>query len=391
MAATSAAAPVINPVAPATATAPAPAAPPAAAAPPPGLASATLAAAPLAAPDAAVSGAPGAAPLAGPAAPAAAASTAAIGATAPPPSAASGSQASTSASTAAERKAAAAAEPAAAAAAAAQGAAGPSRSDAATRPDGGPGDPAGPAAPSGPAGPRAEAPIRVEIPERVPGAAVVNNLVRWIAGPAAPGAAAAEALLQPSLAWAPIGQMTIDRGAFDSALGLGASVADSRAAQTRLDGSYRQVNQEVQAEAALEQGVVASSVVVSTGLSVGYVLWLARGGALLASIASAIPVWTSVDPLPVLSKQRKRGSGDRDPEDSGHDAENAGMPGSGKDDVERMFGAAAGGSAVRARAAMAASTSAPAGSTPGNPPGTEPDPAPHAMPAAARATTGVPS
>jgi hypothetical protein len=34
---------------------------------------------------------------------------------------------------------------------------------------------------------------------------------------------------------------------------------------------------------------MASSVVVTTGFSIGYVLWLARGGALLASLASAHP------------------------------------------------------------------------------------------------------
>jgi hypothetical protein len=42
--------------------------------------------------------------------------------------------------------------------------------------------------------------------------------------------------------------------------------------------------------------------VVSTGLSVGYVLWLLRGGVLLASLLSSIPAWRLVDPLPVLGR-----------------------------------------------------------------------------------------
>jgi hypothetical protein len=31
-------------------------------------------------------------------------------------------------------------------------------------------------------------------------------------------------------------------------------------------------------------------------------VWLARGGALLASLASSLPAWALVDPLPVLSR-----------------------------------------------------------------------------------------
>jgi hypothetical protein len=57
--------------------------------------------------------------------------------------------------------------------------------------------------------------------------------------------------------------------------------------------------------------VVASSVVISTGFSWADVLWLARGGALLASIASGLPAWTTVDPLPVLSRYRAAGQDGR--------------------------------------------------------------------------------
>ncbi len=98
--------------------------------------------------------------------------------------------------------------------------------------------------------------------------------------------------------------------------------------------------------------MVASSVVVSTGLSIGYVLWLARGGALLASIASAIPVWASTDPLPVLSRQKARGADGRDPEESGPGAENDAMVGSSQDAVEDLFSAPGRGPAAPARAAV---------------------------------------
>ena len=46
--------------------------------------------------------------------------------------------------------------------------------------------------------------------------------------------------------------------------------------------------------------VVGSSIAVSTGLSVGYVLWMIRGGVLLSSVLSSMPAWRLVDPLPVL-------------------------------------------------------------------------------------------
>ena len=73
----------------------------------------------------------------------------------------------------------------------------------------------------------------------------------------------------------------------------------------------------------------AGPVLVSSGLSVGYVLWLARGGVLAASLMSSVPAWASVDPLPVLAKMRKGGAqGDTDGEDP--EAEDF-------DPIERLF------------------------------------------------------
>ena len=51
----------------------------------------------------------------------------------------------------------------------------------------------------------------------------------------------------------------------------------------------------------LEKSVVGSTIVASTGLSVGYVMWLLRGGVLLSSLLSSMPAWRLVDPLPVLA------------------------------------------------------------------------------------------
>jgi hypothetical protein len=72
------------------------------------------------------------------------------------------------------------------------------------------------------------------------------------------------------------------------------------------------LREEVHQDAVVETRVAASVFVVSTGLSVGYVLWLLRGGVLLASLLSSIPAWRLVDPLPVLG--RVGGESDEDDE-----------------------------------------------------------------------------
>jgi hypothetical protein len=63
---------------------------------------------------------------------------------------------------------------------------------------------------------------------------------------------------------------------------------------------------------------LASTALVSTGLSVGYVVWLVRGGVLMTSLMSAVPAWAGMDPLPVLAEMG-RGDGDGGDEDSADD------------------------------------------------------------------------
>lgn len=46
---------------------------------------------------------------------------------------------------------------------------------------------------------------------------------------------------------------------------------------------------------------IGSGVVVTSGLSVGYVAWLVRGGVLLGTALSSLPAWQFIDPLPILS------------------------------------------------------------------------------------------
>lgn len=55
----------------------------------------------------------------------------------------------------------------------------------------------------------------------------------------------------------------------------------------------------------VEQKVIASTAVLTGSLSVGYVMWLLRGGLLLSSLLSSLPAWHVVDPLPVLARSKR--------------------------------------------------------------------------------------
>jgi len=98
---------------------------------------------------------------------------------------------------------------------------------------------------------------------------------------------------------------------------LSKSGADSAETQTLRDLFERtrfmqdldQVREEV---TSVNLAVVGSTVVITTGLSVGYVLWIARGGILLASLLSTMPAWRLIDPLPVLASLRKASGTEED-------------------------------------------------------------------------------
>ncbi|BBB25813.1 outer membrane adhesin like protein [Amphritea japonica ATCC BAA-1530] len=54
-------------------------------------------------------------------------------------------------------------------------------------------------------------------------------------------------------------------------------------------------------QVALETALIGGSIAISSGLSVGYVIWLARSGVLLSSVLTALPAWRFIDPLPILA------------------------------------------------------------------------------------------
>jgi hypothetical protein len=52
----------------------------------------------------------------------------------------------------------------------------------------------------------------------------------------------------------------------------------------------------------VQEFLVGTTAITSTTLSVGYVIWLLRGGSLVASLMSTLPAWSEFDPLAVLEE-----------------------------------------------------------------------------------------
>jgi hypothetical protein len=72
-----------------------------------------------------------------------------------------------------------------------------------------------------------------------------------------------------------------------------------------LTRKFEELQRQIQAQGNESRGVtVGSSIVVTGGVSIGYVVWLVRGGVLMSSMLSALPAWQMIDPLPVLAASR---------------------------------------------------------------------------------------
>jgi len=82
--------------------------------------------------------------------------------------------------------------------------------------------------------------------------------------------------------------------------------ADATAAEAVRGGLLREQLDRARAANAESEQVqrfaTGTVTVAGSALSVGYVLWLLRGGVLLSSLLSSLPAWRFIDPLPVLSR-----------------------------------------------------------------------------------------
>jgi len=67
-----------------------------------------------------------------------------------------------------------------------------------------------------------------------------------------------------------------------------------------IASEFDRQREELKEQAANSKTLIGSSFTISSGLSVGYLLWLIRGGTLMGSVLSSLPAWRLVDPLPVL-------------------------------------------------------------------------------------------
>ena len=78
----------------------------------------------------------------------------------------------------------------------------------------------------------------------------------------------------------------------------------SARAYLNMVNSLDAVKKEMADDNQLNRVYLGSAIVSSVGLSVGYVVWLIRGGLLLSSLLSSLPAWQILDPLPILARKK---------------------------------------------------------------------------------------
>ena len=120
-------------------------------------------------------------------------------------------------------------------------------------------------------------------------------------------------------------------------------------------GELNHMRDDVDEQISLEKKIVGSTVAVTGSVSIGYVMWLLRGGVLVSSLLSSLPAWHIIDPMPVLSGAKRKD--DREAEND--------------DPLEKLFSRA---KAVIARGRTAAEPSSSSSVPPTNHDSTAPNP-----------------
>ena len=92
---------------------------------------------------------------------------------------------------------------------------------------------------------------------------------------------------------------------FDQSINIAALFAEAQAQDPGMYASltedFEKRQRDGEETAAASRVVVGSSLALTTGFSVGYFLYLLRGGAIMASMMTSLPAWRFVDPLPILN------------------------------------------------------------------------------------------
>ncbi len=89
--------------------------------------------------------------------------------------------------------------------------------------------------------------------------------------------------------------------------------SDAIAAAETFSNLAQQMNENqeaIRSDSATQTRLIGTTVTLSSGLSVGYILWLVRGGTLVASMLTSLPAWRFIDPLPVLGSLGEGSDGD---------------------------------------------------------------------------------
>jgi len=109
--------------------------------------------------------------------------------------------------------------------------------------------------------------------------------------------------------------------------------AQNAAAVEQATQQLQETAKNIAAKQQILHRVMNTFATFSATASAGYLLWIARGGSLLLSMLSSVPIWRFLDPLPVLNApkgtSRKR---------KWYKRQNAApVPESGDDKVERFM------------------------------------------------------
>jgi hypothetical protein len=72
------------------------------------------------------------------------------------------------------------------------------------------------------------------------------------------------------------------------------------------------IKEEIDRETLIGRTVLGSAIATSIGLSAGYVVWMLKGGSLLASVLSSLPAWQLADPLAILVGKKEDEDDDED-------------------------------------------------------------------------------
>ena len=130
------------------------------------------------------------------------------------------------------------------------------------------------------------------------------------------------ALLAPTLGDSGAAASLLGGPQLQAAGGSSSSANAETKAHRDLMNQMDELRDTMREQGTFEASTVAASAAASIGLSVGYVVWLLRGGVLLSTVLYSLPAWRNLDPLPVLERGGEDGE-DENEDDDGEQADDS--------------------------------------------------------------------